>query len=37
MCKKCRDSIKGVVTLAEIQSAREGSHDLTLIDNCQTF
>ena len=35
--KKCRDSIKTVVTLVEIQSAREVSHHLTLMDNCQTF
>ena len=29
--------MKSVVTLAEIQSAREASHDLALIDSCQTF
>ena len=37
MFKKCRDSIKGDVTLAEIQSASERYHNLTLIGNCQTF
>ena len=35
--KKYRDSIKGIATLAKIQSAREGSHNLTLMGNCQTF
>ena len=34
MFKKCRDFIKRVVTLAKIQSAKEASHHLTLMDNC---
>ena len=37
MFKKCRDFIKGVAALAKMQSAREVSHHLTLLDNCQTF
>ena len=37
MFKRYRDSIKRVVTLAKIQSTRKAFHDLTLMDNCQTF
>ena len=32
-----RDSIKHVITLPEIQNVREASHNLTLMDNCETF
>ena len=32
-----RGSIKHVVTLTKIQSAREASHYLTLMDNCKIF
>ena len=35
--RKCSDSIKLVVNLPKIQSTREASRDLTLMDNCQTF
>ena len=35
--KKYRDSIKRVLTLAKIQSARKASHHLTMPDNWQTF
>ena len=35
--QRFRDSIKLVATLAEMQSAREASHHLTLMDSCQTF
>ena len=34
MIKKCRDFIKRVATLAEIQSAREAFHHQTLMDKC---
>ena len=37
MLKKCRDSIKHVVTLAKIQSTKEASQYLAFMDNCQTF
>ena len=37
MLKKCGDSIKYVVTLANIQSANEASHHLNLTDSCHTF
>ena len=37
MLKKCRESIKRIATFAKIQSAREASYHLILIDNCQTF
>ena len=37
MFKKCRDSIKYVVTLANIQGAKEASHHLNLMVSCQTF
>ena len=37
MFKICRDSIKRVVILARIQSGREASHYLTLMDNCKSF
>ena len=35
--KKCRDSTKGIVNLAKIQSTREVSHHLSVMDNCQKF
>ena len=35
MFKEYRDSIRRVVTLAEIQNVREASHHLTLMHNCQ--
>ena len=37
MFQKYRDSIKRVITLAEIPSVREASHNLTLMNNYETF
>ena len=35
--KKCRDSMKQVVTLSKTKTAREAFHSLTLMDNYKTF
>ena len=34
MFKEFRDAVKLAITLAKIQSPREASHHLTLINNC---